>query len=83
MLQLQVIDQKIQDLMDVKRLLGEALSRCSDQFFDTGCAVLDGAVAMKAGTTLRPVQDDRMAAKSVAEPTRLKRAGPTLTNLPG
>ncbi len=50
---LQVIDQKIQELMDVKRLLGEALARCSDQCFDAGCDVLDGAVAGKSGSASR------------------------------
>lgn len=34
---LRIIDRKIQDLMEVKRLLGEALARCSDQCFEVGC----------------------------------------------
>lgn len=60
---LQVIDRKIQELVDVKRLLGEALARCSDQCFDTGCEVLDGAVAKKSGSAPRPLHDDRDSAK--------------------
>lgn len=54
---LTVIDQKIQELMDVKRLLGEALARCSDQCFDRGCDVLDGAVAGKPGSPARLKRD--------------------------
>lgn len=51
------IDEKIQELMDVKRLLGEALARCSDQCFDAGCDVLDGAVAGRPGWAARPHRD--------------------------
>lgn len=52
---LEVIDQKIQELLNVKRLLGEALARCSDKCFDAGCEVLDDAVSKKAGSAPRPV----------------------------
>lgn len=51
------VDQKIEELQSLKRLLGEALARCSDQCFDAGCDVLDGAVAKKTGSRPGPIHD--------------------------
>lgn len=53
---LRVIDRKIAELHELKKLMGTALARCSDQCFDNGCEVLDGAVAKSAGSAPRPVQ---------------------------
>jgi MerR family copper efflux transcriptional regulator len=59
---LRSIDQKIRELLDVKRLLSEALARCSDQCFDSGCEVLDDAVERKSGSAPRPARIDRSTA---------------------
>lgn len=58
---LRAVDHKIQELLEIKRLLAEALARCSDQCFDSGCELLDDAVAKKSGNIPRPVQHDRKA----------------------
>ncbi len=43
------IDGKILELKEIREVLSEALARCSDGCFDSGCEVLDGAMAKKAG----------------------------------
>lgn len=43
------IDRKILELNEIRGLLSEAMARCSDGCFDSGCEVLDGAMAKKAG----------------------------------
>lgn len=54
---LRAIDRKIAELHELKRLMVEALARCSDQCFDRGCEVLDEAVAKNTGSGPRPVYD--------------------------
>jgi DNA-binding transcriptional MerR regulator len=51
------VERKIEELQSLKQLLGEALVRCSDQCFDGGCKVLDGAVAKKTGSGPGPIPD--------------------------
>ena len=48
------VDQKIEELKELKKLLGEALARCSDQCFDAGCELLDGAIGKKPGLSPKP-----------------------------
>ena len=52
---LQSVDRKILELRELRTLLAEALVRCSDQCFDAGCDVLDGAVARKSGSRPRAI----------------------------
>lgn len=52
------VEQKIEELQELKRLLGEALTRCSDQCLDAGCEFLDRAVAKKTGSSPGQVHDD-------------------------
>ena len=51
------VDRKIEELQSLKKLLNEALVRCSDQCFDAGCEVLDGAIAKKSGSRPGPIHD--------------------------
>lgn len=51
------VDRKILELKAVRGLLAEALLRCSDRCFDSGCEVLDGALAKKADSGSGPIHD--------------------------
>jgi DNA-binding transcriptional MerR regulator len=42
-----VIDRKMEELRELKTLLGDVLARCIDRCFDAGCGILDDAVARK------------------------------------
>lgn len=57
------VDRKILELKEVRGLLAEAMQRCSDRCFDSGCDVLDQALAKKSGLRSRPVHDDSNSQK--------------------